>query len=972
MRGKANYIRLLLGMLLVLAAKQTVVAHNPPPEPSGPPKTIYVDAEAVGANDGSSWNDAFNYLRDALTMASAGDEIRVAQGIYKPDQGLKQNVGDHRASFELVNEVAIKGGYAGFGEPDPNARNVELYETILSGDLQGNDVDVNNPRDLLDEPTRDENSYHILTSSGNGSDTTLDGFVITGGKGTGLLVTHSELTIINCTFMRNSVRHNGGAIYVENSQPLLVNCKFIDNLAMDFGGAIYSDGSNLTLSECSFIGNCADSGGGMSSFGDGDAVLTSCIFQNNLAWHSSGALSHNGGRLELNDCSFSSNIAFFWSSGVSIGGGAVGTGISEEVVITNCLFNSHSSRLGGALYGNVELLENCVFTGNTAEYGGALYQIESATIKNCIFTGNMAINGAVLVGGGSVNLESCTFTGNLAQTVFASLRARDGTPGLEMTVENSILWDGDNEFEEFNISINHSNIQGDRSGEGNIDLDPCFAEPGYWDPNGTADDPNDDFWIDGDYHLKSQTGRWDPNSQSWVQDDVTSHCIDAGDPNTPIGHEPFPNGGRINIGAYGGTAEASISLSGIHAKYGGGTGEPNDPYLIYTAEHLNTIGIDTKDCDKHFKLMADIDLDPNLPGCKVFDEAVIGYFKGVFDGNGHTISNFSYTTSNGLYIGLFRQISGQNAQIKDLGLIAPDIDAGAGSHVGSLVGQVSSGTITNCYVEGGNVLGEELVGGLVGLNHGNLNDCYSTCSVTGKDDVGGLVGLNNSTTITNCFTGGEVLGRENVGGLAGSNSGTIKNSSATGSVTVEKRSIVTRENRNIGGLIGRNSGPLISCSAAGDVSGDVYVGGLVGNNSDSIINCYATGDVLGTDYIGGLVGNKNSISIINCYATGGVSGTTYVGGLVGYKGVEATVLNSFWDIQTSGQLISGGGMGKTTVEMQTAGTFFDAGWDFAGETENGTEDIWWIFEGQDYPRLWWEPTENDLLSSGNMLRLCMP
>jgi hypothetical protein len=343
--------------------------------------------------------------------------------------------------------------------------------------------------------------------------------------------------------------------------------------------------------------------------------------------------------------------------------------------------------------------------------------------------------------------------------------------------------------------------------------------------------------------------------------------------------------------------------------------------------------------------MADIDLDPNLPAGKVFDEAVIGYFKGVFDGNGHTISNFSYKSSNGLYIGLFRQISGQNAQIKDLGLIAPDIDAGAGSHVGSLVGQVSSGTITNCYVEGGNVLGEELVGGLVGLNHGNLNDCYSTCSVTGKDDVGGLVGLNNSTTITNCFTGGEVLGRENVGGLAGSNSGTIKNSSATGSVTVEKRSIVTRENRNIGGLIGRNSGPLISCSAAGDVSGDVYVGGLVGNNSDSIINCYATGDV---------------------------SGTTYVGGLVGYKGVEATVLNSFWDIQTSGQLISGGGMGKTTVEMQTAGTFLDAGWDFAGETANGTEDIWWILEGRDYPRLWWEPTENDLLSSGNMLRLCMP
>jgi hypothetical protein len=97
-----------------------------------------------------------------------------------------------------------------------------------------------------------------------------------------------------------------------------------------------------------------------------------------------------------------------------------------------------------------------------------------------------------------------------------------------------------------------------------IDSDPCFANPGYWadviDSN-IAADPNDPnaVWVEGDYHLKSQAGRWDPNSQSWVQDDVTSPCIGAGDPNSPIGDEPEPNGGRINIGAYGGMAEASKS-----------------------------------------------------------------------------------------------------------------------------------------------------------------------------------------------------------------------------------------------------------------------------------------------------------------------------------------------------------------------------------------------------------------------------
>jgi len=91
--------------------------------------------------------------------------------------------------------------------------------------------------------------------------------------------------------------------------------------------------------------------------------------------------------------------------------------------------------------------------------------------------------------------------------------------------------------------------------------DPLFAAPGRWDPNELASAPIDDFWVEGDYHLKSQAGRWDPASQNWVKDDVTSPCIDAGDPNSPVGEELEPNGGRINMGAYGGTAEASMSYT---------------------------------------------------------------------------------------------------------------------------------------------------------------------------------------------------------------------------------------------------------------------------------------------------------------------------------------------------------------------------------------------------------------------------
>jgi hypothetical protein len=94
--------------------------------------------------------------------------------------------------------------------------------------------------------------------------------------------------------------------------------------------------------------------------------------------------------------------------------------------------------------------------------------------------------------------------------------------------------------------------------------------------------------------------------------------------------------------------------------------------------------------------------------------------------------------------------------------------------------------------------------------------------------------------------------------------------------------------------------------------------------------------------------------VTRCYSTGAVSGTGWdVGGLVG-SNVD-TVTDSFWDTQTSGQTWSDGGTGKTTAEMQTAKTFLDAGWDFVDETKNRTEDMWWIDEGKDYPRLWWEP-----------------
>ena len=169
----------------------------------------------------------------------------------------------------------------------------------------------------------------------------------------------------------------------------------------------------------------------------------------------------------------------------------------------------------------------------------------------------------------------------------------------------------------------------------------------------------------------------------------------------------------------------------------------------------------------------------------------------------------------------------------------------------------------------------------------------------------------------------------------------------------------------VGGLVGFNRGSVTSCYSSGSVSGTGGVGGLVGvgGYSSSITTSYSNSLVSGTEgNIGGLVGHIwGDASVIQCYSSGRVSGTYRVGGLVGYEEPYAWPEGSFWDTETSGQTDSYGEEGKTTAEMQTAKTFLDAGWDFIGETDNGTDDIWWIEEGRDYPRLWWELPELERL-----------
>ena len=390
-------------------------------------------------------------------------------------------------------------------------------------------------------------------------------------------------------------------------------------------------------------------------------------------------------------------------------------------------------------------------------------------------------------------------------------------------------------------------------------------------------------------------------------------------------------------------------------KYGGGTGTADDPYQIATAEDLMLLGDSPEDYDKHFILTADIDLDPNLPGRKIFDKAVIApdtndtkdYFEGVsftgaFDGKSHVISNLHIQGGDYLgYLGLFGQLD-SGAMVSNLGLEAVNVN-GTGDYVGGLVGQ-NDGSIARSYSTG-TVSGDFQIGGLVGANGvGTVTECYSTSTVSGDASVGGLVGLNWEE-ITMSYSTGTVTGDAAVGGFVGLNVGIITASYSTSMVTgfVETGGLVGQNGVNI--PTRERNGAVFNCYSMGTVTGDWAVGGLVGaNRLGNVDMSYSTGVVTDTDPNGSPPPWFPDDPFDPIYKG--------AGGLVG--GNISNLTSCFWDVETSGQSSSDDGTGLNTAKMQTASTFLDEGWDFVDETENGTDDIWTITEGLSYPRLWWE------------------
>jgi hypothetical protein len=398
-------------------------------------------------------------------------------------------------------------------------------------------------------------------------------FLPTGGGG---IYGNGEGTVIDCIITENTASRGGGGISCFNST--VINCDITNNSADLGAGGV--DCSNSRVLNCTIEENKVSNetynalGGGIIC--DGNFIIDNCVIRKNSA--TGGGILHEGEKARdakgggiyawTNN---PSSVGTITNSIISenltqggTGGGIEGIGIGGPPPIGKILYGSGGDGMGGGIYcndpcGEVKIA-NCLIVANKSKYG------------SCILSGHYP-DGNAFGGGaycGDVTLTACTFVANEA--------AKGAGIYGSLNVNSCILWDV-NEQNSPPVSevaggaiVQYSNVKNGYAGVGNIETDPCFVEPGYWIE---VNKPMPPFppritliWVEGDYHLKSEGWSWDIERTRWAYDDVTSRCIDAGNPGSPLGDEPLsvpddPDNEwgqnlRIDMGAYGGTAEASM------------------------------------------------------------------------------------------------------------------------------------------------------------------------------------------------------------------------------------------------------------------------------------------------------------------------------------------------------------------------------------------------------------------------------
>lgn len=343
---------------------------------------IYVDDDAGFGNDGSSWENAFHYIWDALHVAQAGDEIRIAQGSYftERDEAGLVSPGDREQALEPPPGTTLRGGYAGLGHADPEVRDPEAYPTIITGDLASNDE--------AGFVNYFENVYHLIFINPPPAAETvyLDG----------LILEHA-----------NPADGGGGygALHVVGGVVDVRDCVFRENRADGSGASGHFRDAVATISGCLCFENSSSHGwGGAAGFffaGEGFAAVTNCRFEHDPAGNGWGrGIGTEECAFDLHECEFR-HLADYYGGALYAGGNS-----DNDNSITNCTFDANCAESGGGAIwfedcGQDVVMESCSFTNNTADHegGGAVggYVDGNVTIDGCTFHGNQSQQGAAIL-----------------------------------------------------------------------------------------------------------------------------------------------------------------------------------------------------------------------------------------------------------------------------------------------------------------------------------------------------------------------------------------------------------------------------------------------------------------------------------------------------------------------------------------------------------------------------------------------
>ena len=472
------------------------------------------------SSDGATWSEftSLSAGRKTISISSAGGTCYVTfSGTRAFIDNLSVSLSSPTTTIQVPGDFpTIQAAIDAAGNRDV----IEVASGTYSGtgnwdlDLQGKAITLrsaNGPESTIIDcsaPTSPTGHRGFYFRGGEGTDTVVSGFTIEGGR-----VFGSDIPSKWSAGTNNPI---GGGIYCEFSSPTIVDC-IITDCGAEIGGGIGIVGASPIIADC-VITECTAGGlgtattggrgGGIGLVEQSDAMISNCDIEDNTGYDNSygGGIYCWESAAVISGCRIIGNDA----SGDLDGGGAYCAGALADVLFQNCVIAGNTADAGAGLFAEWK-----------SSYGSSA-QRTSVTVANCTIARNDLL-GAASAGGG---IKSS---------------------GVNILVSNSIVWHNDGRALAISTAVasypvTYSNIEGDYLGEGNIDQDPLFASLGS-----------------DDYHLKSMDGRYKATTGTWTTDSQSSPCIDAGDPSTSATEEPSPNGARVNMGAHGGTRQASLS-----------------------------------------------------------------------------------------------------------------------------------------------------------------------------------------------------------------------------------------------------------------------------------------------------------------------------------------------------------------------------------------------------------------------------